>query len=65
MNEKEAIEWVYEQDESQTHQDDDSWWNDLDEAFRGLYGRLPTQYEYEIGVWSLCCSATPNCGTRP
>jgi hypothetical protein len=59
MNEADATEWVYDQDESQELDQDD-----LVSAFSALYGRQPTDYDREAGLWSLCCAATPNCGTR-
>ena len=57
MTKDEAIEWVYDQDDSQEIDTEE-----LDAAFLALYGRLP---EDDESVWSLCCAATPNCGTRP
>lgn len=56
----EAIEWVYDQDE-QGEVDQAQ----LEEAFTALHGRLPDDHDHEAGLWSLCCAATPHCGTRP
>lgn len=60
MTEAEAIEWVYDQDESgEVNQDR------LEAAFRGLAGRDADDDDRQAGLWSLCCAMTPNCGTRP
>lgn len=56
-----AIEWVYSQDESC----DDIDTRALEAAFAALYGRAADQQDHDHGLWSLCCAATPNCGTRP
>lgn len=60
MTVAQAIEWVYEQDE-QCEVDHDQ----LEAAFRALAGREPDNEDNQAGLWSLCCSLTPNCGTRP
>ena len=60
MTKAEAIEWVYGQDESGECDHDD-----LRAAFAALYGREPTEDDEQEGLWSHCCAATPNCGTRP
>jgi hypothetical protein len=55
-----ATEWVYDQDENQEIDE-----NDLEIAFATLCGRPADDEDRQIGLWSLCCSMTPNCGTRP
>lgn len=60
MTDAEATEWVYRQDES-----DEVDKEQLESAFRGLAGRAATDDDRQAGLWSLCCSMTPNCGTRP
>ena len=60
MTKQQATEWVYGQDE-QGEVDQD----DLAAAFTALYGRKPDDQDWTDGLWSLCCAATPNCGTRP
>lgn len=60
MTVDEAMEWVYEQDDSELLQSEK-----LEAAFTALAGRPPNDYDWQIGLWSLCCSMTPNCGTRP
>ena len=65
MTENEAIEWVYDQDESQSHDAYDPWWDTLEAAFIAIVGRKPTAQEEREGVWSHLCAMTPNCGTRP
>jgi len=60
MTAEQSTEWVYEQDEmGEVDQDQ------LDLAFAALYGRQATDDDRQAGLWSLCCAATPNCGTRP
>lgn len=65
MTEHEATEWVYDQDESSEIDE-----LQLEAAFRALAGRAlagrePDDEDRRAGLWSLCCSMTPNCGTRP
>lgn len=60
MTKREAIEWVYDQDEAQEVDSEE-----LEAAFRALYGRPSDAEDRSAGLWSLCCAATPNCGTRP
>jgi hypothetical protein len=60
MTEKQATEWVYDQDESADVDQDQ-----LEAAFAALVGREPDDDDRAAGIWSLCCSMTPNCGTRP
>lgn len=60
MNITKATEWVYDQDE-QDEVDQDQ----LKAAFAALHGRQPGPDDRQAGLWSLCCAATPNCGTRP
>ena len=60
MNTKQAEEWVYDQDELGEIDEDQ-----LEAAFAALYGREPDEDDHLAGLWSLCCAATPNCGTRP
>ena len=60
MTAEQATEWVYDQDEMQEVDHDE-----LDAAFAALYGRLANDEDRQAGLWSLCCNATPNCGTRP
>jgi hypothetical protein len=60
MTKYEATEWVYDQDERRGVDPDD-----LYGAFYALYGREPDADDERAGLWSLCCAATPNCGTRP
>lgn len=60
MAEAEATEWVYDQDE-QGEVDQDQ----LEAAFAALHGRPASADDRQAGLWSLCCAATPNCGTRP
>ena len=55
-----AQEWVYEQDESEEL---DS--TMLERVFAALYGRPADDNDRQAGLWSLCCSACENCGTRP
>lgn len=60
MTEAQAIEWVYDQDESgEVHQDQ------LEAAFAALHGREADADDRQNGLWSMCCNMTPNCGTRP
>lgn len=61
MTESEAIEWVYNQDENNGPLDVD----ELESCFEALFNRVPCDEDRQNGLWSLCCSATPNCGTRP
>lgn len=56
MTKSEATEWVYDQDEQGEIDRDD-----LRDAFVALLGRDPGSDDDQ---WSLCCAATPNCGTR-
>jgi hypothetical protein len=65
MKEYDATEWVYGQDESDDHHDDPRWDAALRRAFVALYRREPDAEDEQAGLWSLCCAATPNCGTRP
>ena len=65
MTKAEATEWVYDQDETSDHHDEPDYADHLDAAFSALHGRQPTDIDREVGLWSLCCNATPNCGTRP
>lgn len=58
--EAQAIEWVYDQDETQEVDRDQ-----LEAAFAALYGRPADDEDRQNGLWSLCCNMTPNCGTRP
>jgi hypothetical protein len=60
-----AIEWVYEQNDSGDHNGD--WVSDaaLHRAFLALYRREPDAAEEQAGLWSLCCAACPHCGMRP
>lgn len=60
MTEAEATEWVYSQDESGEVDQDQ-----LEAAFAALYSRPADDDDRQNGLWSLCCSMTPNCGTRP
>ena len=60
MTKEEATEWVYDQDEEQEIDADD-----LEAAFAALYGRPSDEEDCQNGLWSLCCCATPGCGTRP
>ena len=60
ITKNEAIEWVYAQDESEEVDQDQ-----LETAFTALYGVSPDDEDRLAGLWSLCCAATPNCGTRP
>ena len=60
MTEAQATEWVYDQDESCDIDQDQ-----LEAAFGALYGRTPNDDDRHAGLWSLCCAATPYCGTRP
>jgi hypothetical protein len=60
-----AIEWVYDQDDSDDHHDDPDWDAALRRAFRALYGREPDDDDKQAGLWSLCCAACPHCGKRP
>ena len=60
MTEVDAIEWVYDQDERYEVDQDQ-----LEAAFAALYERNPDDEDRQNGLWSLCCAATPNCGTRP
>ena len=60
MTEQQAIEWVYNQDESG---EIDS--AQLEQAFAALYGRPADDEDRQAGLWSLCCAACENCGTRP
>lgn len=61
MTKAQAIEWVYDQDEASDDIDGDK----LEAAFCALYGRPSEVGDQEAGLWSLCCAASPNCGTRP
>jgi hypothetical protein len=61
MTENEATEWVYDQDEQGSEIDQEA----LEAAFAALYGRAADDQDRRDGLWSLCCAATPNCGTRP
>lgn len=63
--EADATEWVYDQDETDDHHDDANWDAALRRAFAALYRREPSADDEQDGLWSLCCAATPNCGTRP
>lgn len=65
MTEEQATSWVYDQDETDDHHDDPAWHDALRRAFRALYGREANEEDETAGLWSLCCCATPNCGTRP
>jgi hypothetical protein len=60
MTRSQAVEWVYDQDE-----EDDLDGDQLEAAFGALHGRPATDKDWEDGLWSLCCAATPGCGTRP
>lgn len=60
MTAAQATEWVYDQDEA-GEVDQDA----LEAAFAALYGRPADDDDREAGLWSLCCAATPGCGTRP
>ena len=60
-----AVEWVYDQDDRDDHHDDPAWDAALSRAFLALYRREPTADDEQAGLWSLCCAACPNCGTRP
>lgn len=61
MTTKQATEWIYDQDDTS----DDINEVQLEAAFVALYGRKPDDDDRQAGLWSLCCAATPNCGTRP
>lgn len=60
MTEAQATEWVYDQDENGSIDQ-----SELEAAFAALHGRPADASDREAGLWSLCCAATPNCGTRP
>ena len=61
MTKDQAVSWVYDQDENDGDVDE----SQLEAAFRALYGRPSDEEDQLVGVWSLCCAATENCGTRP
>jgi hypothetical protein len=61
MTEQQATEWVYDQDDTSDQIDEEQ----LEAAFEALYGRPADDEDRQNGLWSLCCNATPNCGTRP
>ena len=60
MTKQQATEWVYSRDDQ-----DDLDQDDLTAAFVALYGHEPADADERRDMWSLCCAATPNCGTRP
>ena len=55
-----AQEWVFAQDETGEIDSDQ-----LEQAFAALYGRPADDEDRQAGLWSLCCAACENCGTRP
>lgn len=60
MTKDDATEWVYDQDESGDVDEDD-----LRAAYVALYESIPDEDMTTPDMWSHCCNATANCGTRP
>lgn len=60
MTKSQATEWVYDQDEQGEIDRDE-----LTAAYVALYGSQPDADDSVGTIWSHCCNATPNCGTRP
>jgi hypothetical protein len=59
MTKREAIEWA------RSYSDDDVLDEDeLDQAFRAIYGRNPDRYDRETGLWSLIWAAIPSKSRR-